>query len=110
MDSKRFDAFARRLGVAMSRRDFARVGSGALGGVVVAPLGFSAGNVLAAKSGKCKKPCGVCERCDRGKCTKKNGKKHCKRGTCKPKPDGTPCCPQNCIGGCQNGACGECIC
>ena len=87
MNYHEFDIFARHLGIATSRRSFARLGSGAL-----AALGFSSSEVFAAKSGKCKNPCGECELCDSGKCRKtKHGKKRCKRGTCKPKADFTNC-------------------
>ena len=89
MNSKAFDAIARRLPLTTSRRSLARIG--------LSPSGS-----LAAKSGKCKKPCGECARCDPGKCRKmQNGQKRCKRGRCKPRADFTNCS----FGFCFAGAC-----
>lgn len=102
MDNKPFDACARLLPLTTSRRRIARFGTGALAAAVLVRLGLTSPEVLAAKSGKCKKPCGECERCDKGKCQKKkNGKKRCKRGTCKPRADFTNCS----FGFCENGDC-----
>lgn len=109
MDRTSISTFVRHLPLATSRRGLASIG-GVLGGSVLARLGFFPEEVFAAKSGRCKTPCGVCERCDRGKCRKQNGKKRCQRGRCKPKPDGAPCCPPDCFGGCQDGVCEPCLC
>ena len=100
MNSHGFDNLARLLGTATSRRGIARFGSGAL-----ATLGFSSFEMLAAKSGKCKQKCGFCAKCDKGKCTRKNGKKRCKKGKCKAAKNGALCATNG--GVCQNG---DCVC
>ena len=64
-------------------------------------LGLSSADVFAANSGKCKKSCGECERCDTGTCQKKNGKKRCTRGRCKPRTDFIACS----FGFCFEGVC-----
>jgi hypothetical protein len=99
MDSARFDALARSLAITGSRRRALAVSlSGALG-----LLGLARPDAAtAAKSRKCRPKCAECEKCQKGDCERKNGKKVCKRGKCKPKPDGTAC-----AGGksCQAGIC-----
>jgi hypothetical protein len=98
MDTHQFDRFTRSLSIAGSRRGM--LGT-ALSGVLVG-LGLAdPDEVAAARSAKCRRKPGECERCDRGKCEKKDGKKRCKAGKIKPKPFGTPCS----LGTCQNGAC-----
>lgn len=107
MDGNRFDALAKTLIAATSRR---RTLGGLLGGTL-GLLGLAhPAEVWSAKSGKCKKACDPdCEFCKEGKCRnkkKKNGKtvKVCKRGKCKPKPNETQCAAP--AGGiCQDGAC-----
>jgi hypothetical protein len=86
MDDRRFDSFVKALSSAGSRRGVLGIfGASALGlGAFVRP-GLSAAK---KRNKKCKKKCGPC--------------KKCKKGKCKPKPDGTDC------GGtkvCQSGAC-----
>jgi hypothetical protein len=98
MDADRFDALARSLTVAGSRRRALTALSGSLG-----LLGFARPDeATAAKSGRCKPTCGECEKCKRGDCKRKHGERHCKKGRCKPKLDGTAC-----SGGrvCQAGSC-----
>ncbi len=71
---------------------------------IVAGLGFGARELTEAdarKSGKCKPRCGECERCKKGDCDKKDGKKRCKKGKCKAKVNGTGCAG----GSCQDGNC-----
>src|SRR5829696_6721732 len=98
MDAGRFDALSRSLAaVGSRRRALATVFSGALGVLGLA----EADEATAANSGKCRRRAGECERCDRGKCQHKNGKKSCKAGKIKPKAAGTPCS----VGTCQSGAC-----
>ena len=102
MNNQTFDAMAHRLPLTTSRRDIAGAGGSALATAVLARIGLSPSGGLAAKSGTCKKPCGECALCDPGKCRKtKNGKKRCRRGTCKPKADFTNCS----FGFCANGVC-----
>jgi hypothetical protein len=102
MNSHAFDAIARHLPLTTSRRGIARIGSSALAAAVLARIGLSPSGSLAAKSGRCKTPCGECQRCDPGKCRKKpNGQKRCKRGRCTPKPDFIACS----FGFCFAGAC-----
>jgi hypothetical protein len=98
MDADQFDTLTRSLSIAGSRR---RMLGTALSGALVALRLADPDEVTAARSAKCRRKPGECERCDRGKCTKHNGKKHCKAGKVKPKPFGTPCS----LGTCQNGAC-----
>jgi hypothetical protein len=98
MDSDRFDALTRSLSAGGSRRH--ALGA-ALGGMAGA---FGLAEVRAAKSGKCKPKCGECERCKKGDCDTKNGKKRCKKGKCKLKPTGAPCTAFP-GGACQNGTC-----
>ena len=90
MDAKRFDAIAKILVTARSRR-WTR------GGLLAGTLGLLASanpeEVWSAKSGKCKQPCAACEQCDKGKCQKKNGKKRCRKGKCKPLARLAACAP-----------------
>ena len=98
MDADRFDTLTRSLTVAGSRRR-------ALGPRSAARSWRSEladpDDAVAARSARCRRKPGECERCDRGKCEKKDGKKRCKAGKIKSKPFGTPCS----LGTCQNGAC-----
>jgi hypothetical protein len=98
MDAPRFDALARSLSTTGSRRRaLAAAVSGALG-----VLGRSAPDeATAAKSGKCQRTPGECERCKKGTCDRKNGKKTCRKGKLTPKAEGTPCAS----GSCQSGRC-----
>jgi hypothetical protein len=98
MDADQFDTLTRSLSIAGSRR---RMLGTALSGALVALRLADPDEVTAGRSAKCRRKPGECERCDRGKCTKHNGKKRCKAGKIKPKPFGTPCS----FGTCQNGAC-----
>jgi hypothetical protein len=71
MDERQFDDLARVIVGPASRRGAPQV----LGGAVTAGLvGLAATGSVAAK---CKKPCGPC--------------KHCNKGKCKPKPSGASC-------------------
>jgi hypothetical protein len=85
LDSRRFDALARTLSAARSRRRLVATAiSGALG-----TLGLA--QVEAARTGNCKPTCGECEQCKKGACKKKNGKKRCQKGRCEPKANDSPC-------------------
>ena len=100
MEDTRFDDMAKALGSRTSRR----LTLSALLGGAIGRLGLD--EAEAAKSGKCKPKCDECEKCDKGKCDKKNGKKKCKKGKCKPKAAGTPCTLATGSGGaCCNGTC-----
>jgi hypothetical protein len=87
MDAKRFDALTRMLaGIASRRRALAGAAPLLLGGVT-AILGLAEAGGKKGKK-KCKR-CGACQRC--------------KKGTCKPKPNGTACGSAGQI--CQGGGC-----
>ena len=95
MAADRFDALSRVLSVAGSRRGTLTAAlSGALGLLRLAHLHDAA----AATSGKCKPTCGECEKCKKGDCDKKDGKKVCKKGKCQAKANGTPCSAGTCQG------------
>jgi hypothetical protein len=99
MDDDRFDSLTRSVTVAGSRR---RALASALGGAL-GLLGLTDRNdAAAARSGKCKQPCGECEQCQRGDCQRKNGKKRCRPGICTPTANGTAC---GSGGVCQGGTC-----
>jgi hypothetical protein len=85
MDAAQFDALTRTLHARTQRR-FVGLGVATL----AAALGLDRAHEASAR--KCKKKCGPCKRCKKGK-----GKK----GKCKPKPAGTVCAG----GTCQGGAC-----
>ena len=97
MDADRFDTLTRSLSVAGSRRWALAAITGSLGLIRLT----GPDDVAAAKSGKCKPKCGECQKCDKGDCERKNGKKKCKKGKCKAKANGTPCTN----GSCQGGSC-----
>lgn len=99
MNAIRFDALTHVLTASASRR---RTLGGLLGGALVALGLTNADDAAAAKTGRCKQECGECEFCQTGTCKKRNGKKRCKRGVCKPKANSTSCS----VGGvCYNGNC-----
>jgi hypothetical protein len=99
MERFHFDALTRSLTTAGSRRlALAALLGGAFGRLGLAEIEAK------RKSGKCKPKCAACQKCDKGKCDKKNGKKICKKGTCKPKANGAPC-TTFLSGRCQNGTC-----
>lgn len=94
MDADRFDSLARSLTVAGPRRRvLATAFAGALGALGLA----NSDEASAAKSGKCKPKCGECEKCRKGECNKKNGKKRCRRGRCVANPRGTVSCSGTCV-------------
>jgi hypothetical protein len=86
------------LSIAGSRR---RALGAALSGALAALGVVHADEARAARSAKCRRKPGECERCDRGKCEKRDGKKRCRRGKIKAKAFGTPCS----IGTCQGRTC-----
>jgi hypothetical protein len=95
VEDTRFDAMAKALGSRNTRRlTLGALLSGALGALGVT-------GAEAAKSGKCKRQPGECERCDKGKCERKHGKKTCKAGKITPKANGTVCSG----GTCQRASC-----
>jgi hypothetical protein len=84
MDVHRFDTLVRTFSTQGSRRRlFGLLGSTALGGVLATSIADDAD----AKKKKCKKKCGECQRC--------------KKGKCKPKANGILCS----TGFCQDGTC-----
>jgi hypothetical protein len=99
MDSHRFDALSKIVASLTTRRTALALLAGLGFGVIEAPDAH-----VRRKSGKCKSGCGECEKCKKGGCDRKNGKKVCKKGKCKPKPAGTPC-TAFAGGACQNGTC-----
>jgi hypothetical protein len=100
MDANRFDFLAKVAGTGATRRTALSL----LAGLGLGPYTLTLREAEARKSGKCKPKCNECEKCKRGDCDKKNGKKRCSKGKCKPKAAGTPCTvfPG---GACQNGTC-----
>jgi hypothetical protein len=97
MDADQFATLTRALAAARSRRGALAALAGALG---LRGRAHPAG-AGAARSRKCKRKPGECERCDKGDCDKKNGEKTCTRGKIKPKANGTACS----LGTCQTGTC-----
>jgi hypothetical protein len=95
VEDTRFDHLAKVFGAQKTRR----LTLGALLGGALSALGLA--EVEAARSGKCRRKPGACETCKKGKCEKKNGEKHCKRGKIKPKANGTACSG----GTCESGSC-----
>jgi hypothetical protein len=101
MDGAQFDTLIKRLATTRLTRLAALRGL-AVGAVAsLTGVDFSADEAEAANSGKCRQKPGECERCDRGACHRKDGKKRCKRGKIKPTADGTLCS----VGACQSGSC-----
>jgi hypothetical protein len=95
MDTHWLDSLARSLTQPRSRRGLTAALVGSLG-----LLGRVAPDVAAAGRG-CKRPCGECGYCKKGRCRTKDGKKVCQRGRCKERPDGTPCTGGSCfVGSC----------
>ena len=95
MDADRFDAVSRLLGSTGTRRGtLAALLSGALG-----LSGLPGPDAAWAASGKCKKPCGACKRCQRGKCVRTAGRIRCQRGKCVSVRNGTRCSTGTCLGG-----------
>lgn len=86
MEDIRFDTITKALGALTTRRWTA----GALLAGALSVLGLSGpDDAEAAETKMCKPKCNSCEKCDEGTCEKKNGKKRCKKGKCKLKPNGT---------------------
>ena len=90
MESARFDVLSRRIGEA-SRRGLLRRTLGFFAPTALMAILGTPDAADAAKNGRCKPACGICQRCQKGKCRKKNGKKRCKKGKCQPAQAGTPC-------------------
>lgn len=90
MDRRRFDSLSLSLMTVGSRRR-----------ALVATIGGALGLLdfaVTEAGGACKPACFDCQTCK-----KINGKQHCTKGKCLPKPDSTPC-----VGGtCQSGTCVE---
>ena|SRR5215218_7987437 len=91
MEDTHFDAMVKALGSLTTRR----LTLGALMGGELGRLGLA--DVGAKKSGKCKPKCDECEKCHKGSCKTKNGKKRCHRGKCKSTCGSTQVC--------QSGSC-----
>ncbi len=107
MDPSRFDALARSLGSPASRR--------AAFGLLAVIAAIRGGDAEAAK---CKKPCGECKRCTKGKCkpardgTKCGSGLTCQKGRCRC-PSGKPPCPNDGKCGlfcCANGRACDVVC
>ena len=78
MDGSRFDTLARSFSATGSRRR----ALAAIIGAVLGTFGLThTHDAAAAKSGKCRRRLGECERCQRGTCEHKNGEKRCKAGS-----------------------------
>lgn len=101
MNGIRFDALLKTWTAEANRR---RTLAGMLAGAIAA-LGLAdAQDADAARSGRCRKPCGQCQFCKKGKCRRKDGEKRCRKGKCKNLERGTPC-----AGGDGDCACGRSI-
>jgi hypothetical protein len=109
MQDTRFDDLAKSSGTVTTRR----LTLGALLAGALARLGLGeaaakkGGKVAWAESTNCKfKPsCGTCQSFKKGRVTRKNGRKRCKKSTCQPL-SGTPCTTSTgAPGTCQNGIC-----
>ena len=92
MEDTRFDAIVKAVGSLTTRR----LTIGALLGGALGRLGLT-GTEAKMSSGKCKPKCGACERCQKGNCKRKNGKKRCHKGKCKSTCGSTQVC--------QSGSC-----
>ena len=101
MDADKFDALMHQVLDDASRRGVIRAGIGALSALALMIIELGGGNDAAADSGRCKKRCGECQRCEKGKCRRTSRGKRCKSGKCRPKGNGTPCA----CGTCQSGFC-----
>jgi hypothetical protein len=100
MNPERFDTLIRALPSRTSRRGLIPLlGAFPLGGTL-GSLPGPAGVI--AKSGTCKPACGVCQTCQKGKCSKKRGKKKCRPGVCRLAANDTAC---NGTGKCASGTC-----
>ncbi len=99
MDAERFDSLTRSVTVSGSRRRALAAAFGGTLGLLGLPHPDDAAT---AKSGKCKPTCGECERCRKGDCKRKNGKKRCRPGKCTPTAERTAC---GSGGVCQGGSC-----
>jgi hypothetical protein len=112
MNTNRFDALTKAwIAEASRRRTLAGVLAAAIGALGLA----SAEEAAAAKSGKCKKKCGQCNFCKKGKCKPLEGGTPCTGGngdcTCDRSIEGNGFCAANVILKCFQGACatsGEC--
>ena len=85
MEAERFDAVTRTFVVPVSRR--LTLGAVIAGALSLVGLGAEA----AVKSPRCPHACSSCERCQRGRCHRRNGKKRCTKGNCVDLPDDTVC-------------------
>ena len=103
MDDIQFDALTRAIGVQITRRlTVSALLGGALG---LRDAGESQGKRKGKRTSRtCKPVCPECTTCTQSTCTKKNGKKRCKKRTCQPKQEGTPCSVPT-GGTCENGVC-----
>lgn len=103
MDAERFDAIAKALTSESTRR---RTLGGLAGGALVA-LGLAdPEDAWSQKSGTCPSTCGLCERCDEGRCRRnRRGKKRCRAGKCKVNTGGLCYDPVTDVSGtCQSDA------
>jgi hypothetical protein len=96
MDTTRFDALAKRIGAASTRRGVLLL----LGALGTGGLGLADPDTAA---GKCKEKCGTCKRCKKGKCRRKRTGASCPGGKClSNRSCGIPCttddeCPVGCL-------------
>src|SRR5829696_7462603 len=99
MEAKKFDTLIHHTAEEASRRGAIHIGIRALAAVALATVGLGSGDDAAADSGTCKKKCGECQRCKKGKCRRTQHGKRCKSGKRKPKGNGTPCAGGTCQSG-----------
>ena len=110
MDAKQFDVIAKAMGSRTGRRQtLSSLLGGALGLLGLARA-EDAWGLDKHYNRDCSKQCNQCEKCEKGKCRTKNGKKRCADGKCKPRANGVACAA--CTGSsCGNGTCqrGRCV-
>jgi hypothetical protein len=95
MDADRFDTISRLLGARGTRRaGFTTLLGGALG--LSALIDADEGR---ARSGRCRKSCGSCKTCRKGKCVRTARGTRCKPGKCIAVRSGTRCPGGTCLGG-----------
>src|SRR3954454_18366944 len=94
MDVEGFDAIARALSGHRARRRALATLAAAMG-----LIGLAGYDDALADHGKCPTFCDECSPCKKGKCKKINGRLHCAKGKCIPKPDASPCAGGICYGG-----------
>jgi hypothetical protein len=105
MDAQRFDILARSLIATPSRRGISRALAGlTLGGMLIPLLGTNYGDAKKKRKKNCKKPCGACQSCRKGKCKTQPDEAvcgndgRCRSGVCIARPTCQPSNSYDCYG------------